>query len=186
MLFRSVWASQIVVDLYKSFAEHINIPKEKWDKYHEPFKYVCKTDVLASNDIPVQIVDSVLPAVYFEKPSFSIKIKEHSIVASVVNKSERKAYEPDEQLEIASPVVLVKDLVTESVDGSSIYFFEAATNIVRQDKSAKVIGTPVVSVKIGDHCYYGLCDMGASASADRKSTRLNSSHRSLSRMPSSA
>ena len=24
---------------------------------------------------------------------------------------------------------------------------------------------PVVSVKIGDHCYHGLCDMGASASA---------------------
>ena len=24
---------------------------------------------------------------------------------------------------------------------------------------------PVISVKIGDHCYHGLCDMGASASA---------------------
>ena len=86
-------------------------------------------------------------------------------MANVVNKSERKSYEPDEQLEIASPVAMVKDLVTENVDGSSIYFCEAATNIVRQDKSAKVVGTPVVFVKIGDHCYYGLCDMGASASA---------------------
>ena len=24
---------------------------------------------------------------------------------------------------------------------------------------------PIISVKIGDHCYHGLCDMGASASA---------------------
>ena len=24
---------------------------------------------------------------------------------------------------------------------------------------------PVISVKIGDHCYHGLCDMGASVSA---------------------
>ena len=24
---------------------------------------------------------------------------------------------------------------------------------------------PVISVKIGDHCYHGLCDMGSSASA---------------------
>ena len=24
---------------------------------------------------------------------------------------------------------------------------------------------PVISVKIGDHCYHGLCDMGASANA---------------------
>ena len=28
-----------------------------------------------------------------------------------------------------------------------------------------VIGMPVISVKIEDHCYHGLCDMGASASA---------------------
>ena len=83
----------------------------------------------------------------------------------MVNKSDRKVYEPDEELEIASPVALVKDLVVENVDGGSIYFCEAATNIVRQDKSAKVVGTHVVSVKIGDHCYYGLCDMGTSESA---------------------
>ena len=27
-----------------------------------------------------------------------------------------------------------------------------------------MVGVPVISVKIGDHCYHGLCDMGASAS----------------------
>ena len=32
------------------------------------------------------------------------------------------------------------------------------------DKSARVVGMPVVSVKIGDHCYHGLCEMGASIS----------------------
>ena len=42
---------------------------------------------------------------------------------------------------------------------------EAATDIVRQYRSAKIVVTPIVSVKIGDYCYYGLCDMGASASA---------------------
>ena len=60
---------------------------------------------------------------------------------------------------------MVKDLVTENVDGGSINFCEAAINIVRQDNSGKVFGNRVVSVKIGDDCYYGLCDMGASASA---------------------
>ena len=95
--------------------------------------------MLASNDIPVHTVESVLPSVHFEKPPFPIRIKEHSIVTNVVNKSERKAYEHYEQLEIASPVGLVKDLVTANVDGGSINFCEAATNIVRQDKSAKVV-----------------------------------------------
>ena len=27
-----------------------------------------------------------------------------------------------------------------------------------------MVGVPVIFVKIGDHCYHGLCDMGASAS----------------------
>src|SRR5664279_109398 len=60
---------------------------------------------------------------------------------------------------------MVKDLVTENVDGGVICFCEDASNIVRPYKSARIFGTPVVSVKIGDHYYYGLCDMGASSSA---------------------
>ena len=32
-------------------------------------------------------------------------------------------------------------------------------------KNRKVVGLPVISVKIGDHCYHGLCDIGASVSA---------------------
>ena len=34
-----------------------------------------------------------------------------------------------------------------------------------KDKHRPVVGMPVVSVKIGDHCYHGLCDIGASVSA---------------------
>ena len=33
------------------------------------------------------------------------------------------------------------------------------------DKNRPVVGMPVGSVKIGDHCYHGLCDIGASVSA---------------------
>ena len=65
----------------------------------------------------------------------------------------------DNQIEIESQVALVKDLVTENVDGSAIYFCDAASDNVRQDRNAKIVGTPVVSIKIGDHYYYGLCDM---------------------------
>ena len=64
--------------------------------------------MLAKNEIQVHTVESVLPVVHFQKPPFPIRIKEHSTVASVVNKSERKALEPDEQIEVASPVALVK------------------------------------------------------------------------------
>ena len=33
-----------------------------------------------------------------------------------------------------------------------------------KDKHRPVVGMPVVSVKIGDHYYHGLCDLGASVS----------------------
>ena len=33
--------SQIIVDCCKTFASHINIPKESWDMYHEPSKDTC-------------------------------------------------------------------------------------------------------------------------------------------------
>ena len=38
-------------------------------------------------------------------------------------------------------------------------------NLIKKDKHRPVVGMPVISVKIGDHCYHGLCDMGAGASA---------------------
>ena len=62
---------------------------------------------------------------------------------------------------------MVKDLLDEDLDGHVIYFYGETANIARPDAKIHrpVVGMPVISVKIGDHCYHGLCDMGASASA---------------------
>ena len=62
---------------------------------------------------------------------------------------------------------MVKDLLDDNIDGHVIYFYGETANIARPDakKHRPVVGMPVISVKIGDHCYHGLCDMGASASA---------------------
>ena len=38
-------------------------------------------------------------------------------------------------------------------------------HINKLDKNKSVVGMPVVSIKVGDHCYHGLCDMDASVSA---------------------
>ena len=48
-----------------------------------------------------------------------------------------------------------------------LFIYEAA-RIGRhdiKDKHRHIVGIFVVSVKIGDHCYHGLCDVGASVSA---------------------
>ena len=44
-------------------------------------------------------------------------------------------------------------------------FCEEASNLVTHPKKAGKSSVPVFSVKIGERCYYGLCDIGASSSA---------------------
>ena len=62
---------------------------------------------------------------------------------------------------------MVKDLL-DNIDGHVIYFCAEAARIAKPDKEDKhgpVVGMPLVSVKIGDHCYHGLCNISASVSA---------------------
>jgi hypothetical protein len=59
----------------------------------------------------------------------------------------------------------VKDLVTKNVEDGYIIFCEDASNIVSHPSRSRKTSVLVLSVKIGEHCYYGLCDIGASSSA---------------------
>ena len=42
--------SQIIVDCCRTFASHINVPKENWDIYHEPYKDTCMKNDIVVND----------------------------------------------------------------------------------------------------------------------------------------
>ena len=68
-------------------------------------------------------------------------------------------------IKVMPQVALVKDLVTSDIEDSTISFCVVSTNIVTAKNKGPISGTPVVSVKIGDHNYYGLCDLGSSVSA---------------------
>src|SRR3954463_1305828 len=61
-------------------------------------------------------------------------------------------------------VAIVKDLVTRNVEDEHIVFCEDASNIVSHPYKSRKTSVHVLSVKIGDHCYYGLCDIGATSS----------------------
>ena len=85
----------------------------------------------------------------------------------MVRNSNTKTPTPPDQIKVEPSIVMVKDLLEENVDVHVIYFCEEAARIAKPDKKDKhrpVVGMPIVSFKIGDHCYHGLCDMGASAS----------------------
>ena len=85
---------------------------------------------------------------------------------TVVRKSNTRTYTPPEQINVEPSIAMVKDLLDEDLDGHVISFLGETANIARPDTKIHrpVVGMPVISVKIGDHCYHGLCDMGASAS----------------------
>ena len=86
----------------------------------------------------------------------------------MVRKSNIRTYTPPEQVKVEPNIAIVKDLLSDNIDGHVIYFCNETARIAKprdEDKPRPVVGMPVVSVKIGDHCYDGLCDMGASVSA---------------------
>jgi hypothetical protein len=82
----------------------------------------------------------------------------------VLNKSAKKALEPNDKITVKSPVAIVKDLVTKNVEDGHIIFCEDASNIVSHPSRPRKTSVPVLSVRIGDHCYYGLCNIGVSSS----------------------
>ncbi|KAK1665296.1 hypothetical protein QYE76_053455 [Lolium multiflorum] len=155
--------SQVAANLYKAFASHYELPKKNFDKYHEPYK--DKIDSSINKCVVIETVDHVIPEAYIEKNPFPAKMKEYSVISSAVHKSEKKPIEPEEQIKIEPAVAIVKDLVTENLEDGHIIFCEDASNIVSHPNKPKQVSVPMLSVRIGDHCYYGLCDIGASVSA---------------------
>ena len=108
-----------------------------------------------------------MPIAYIKKTHFPLRIKEHAKVQSVVNKSNIRAPRPSKQIKEPS-IAMVKDLLVDNIDGHVIYFCDEAARIAKPDEKDKhrpVVGMHVVSVKIGDHCYHGLCDLRASVGA---------------------
>jgi hypothetical protein len=155
--------SQILANCFKAFASSLDVPKKDWNKYHAPYKDSISR--IPAKTTEVCTVDRILPEPYFEKTPFPAKVKEHSSLISMLNKSTKKAIEPDEQITIKSPVAIVKDLVTKNIGDEHIVFCEDASNIVSHPSRPRKTSVPVISVRIGDHCYYGLSDIGASSSA---------------------
>src|SRR3954471_20938899 len=153
--------SQVLAKCFKAFASYIEIPKKEWDKYHDPYKDIV-THVPAS--VEVCTVDPILAEPYVEKIPFPFKVRENSILANVVSKSAKKTIGSNELIDIEPVVAIMKDLVTRNIEDEYIVFCEDATNIVSHCKKVRKASVPVLSVKIGDHCYYGLCDIGASSS----------------------
>src|SRR4051812_26226714 len=148
--------SQLMVDFCKDFASHIDSSSKKESQHHKPFK---------ESPIEINVTDPVLLVVVYEQPPYPSRIMEHSFVTGILNKNGRTTDEPEDMIKVKTQVAMVNDLVTSDIEDSTISFCVVATNIVTTKNKGPISGTPVVSVKIGDHNYYGLCDLGSSVDA---------------------
>src|SRR3954469_9794597 len=113
--------SQLMIDFCKDFATHVDSSKKKEDKHHKPFK---------ESPIDINVTDPVLPAVMYERPPFTARIKEHSFDTGIINKSGRTTDEPEDLIKVKPQVALVKDLVTSDIEEPIISYCAVSTNIV--------------------------------------------------------
>ena len=78
--------SEIVASFYESFATHVDLPKEKWFKYHPPIEVKVVAPIKVEEKT-ITYNDPVVPTPYVEKPPFPVRIKDHAKASTVVRKS---------------------------------------------------------------------------------------------------
>ena len=67
--------SEIVASFCESFATHVDLPKEKWFKYHPPIKEDIKEPVITKEETIIYNVDPVVPTTYIEKTTMPCQDK---------------------------------------------------------------------------------------------------------------
>ena len=78
--------SEIVASFCESFATYVDLPKEKWFKYHPPIEVKVAAPINVEEKI-VTYNDPIVPTSYVEKPPFPVRMKDHAKASTVVRKS---------------------------------------------------------------------------------------------------
>ena len=100
--------SEIVASFCESFTTHVDLPKEKWFKYHPPIKEEINEPVPVKEKTILYNVDPIVPSSYIEKPPFPVRIKDHAKDSTVVRKSNIRTYTPPEKLKLNLILLLLK------------------------------------------------------------------------------
>ena len=122
--------SEIVASFCESFATHVDLPKEKWFKYHPPIKEEIKEPVPVKEETITYNVDRIVPTAHIEKPPFPVRIKYHTKDSIVVRKSNNKTHTPAKQIKVEPNIAMVKDLLVDNIDGHVIYFHDEAARLL--------------------------------------------------------
>ena len=92
--------SEIVASLCESFATHVDLPKEKWFKYHPPIEVKVVEPIKVEEETITYNVDLAVPTAYIEKPPFPVRIKYLAKASAVVRKSNTRTTTPLKKLKL--------------------------------------------------------------------------------------
>ena len=67
--------SEIVASSCESFSTHVDLPKEKWFKYHPPIEVKVVEPIKVEEKTITYNVDHIVPTAYIEKPPFLLKLQ---------------------------------------------------------------------------------------------------------------
>ena len=123
---------EIVDSFYESFATHVDLPKEKWFKYHPPIEVKVVEPIKVEEKTITYNVDPIVPTAYIEKPPFPLRIKDHAKASTVVRKSNTRTPTPPEQIKVEPSIAMVKDLLDDNIDGHVIYFCEELLELLER------------------------------------------------------
>ena len=144
----------VLVEVVKSFANHIVVPKEGFTEYVEPVKHSI---IMPKPIKQVNIVSSYQAKEYIETPPYPSRVQENLLIV-VANKSARRDCTPYEQIKVQHQISAIKELSEE--DPCDVYLCEDSTKVIKGNTTK--VDKPIISVAIGTSCYHGLCDIGAS------------------------
>src|SRR3990170_4501065 len=123
--------SEIVASFCESFATHVDLPKDKWFKYHPPIEVKVVEPIKVEEETITYNVDPIVPTAYIEKPPFPVRIKDHAKASTVVRKSNTRTPTPPEQIKVKPSIAMVKDLLVDNIDEHVIYFCGEAARIAK-------------------------------------------------------
>ena len=99
--------SEIVASFCEYFATHIDLPKEKWFKYHPPIEVKVAAPIKVEEKT-ITYNDPIVPTAYVEKPPFPVRIKDHAKASTMVRKSNIRTYTPPKQVKLNLILLLLR------------------------------------------------------------------------------
>lgn len=92
--------SEIVAPSCETFSTHVDLPKEKWSKYHPAIREKVEEPIKVEDETIIYNVDPVVPTAYIKKLPSPLRIKEHAKASTVVNKSYVRTIKPCEKIKV--------------------------------------------------------------------------------------